>query len=101
MTTPALLRDLVAELYAEIRDQLPPQSWHCREIACLALGADRARGGHGHLNSGTLRLSDGNVTQHSVYVCDDPHGLVIDGCEGRVRLSERASLGLTLGGTFR
>jgi hypothetical protein len=96
--SPHELRDLVAAAYAEIRPQLFAGSWHCREIACIALGADRARGGHGCFASGELRLPDGNTTPHVVFICGDPAGSVIDGFEGQVRLSKRADLELTVVG---
>jgi hypothetical protein len=72
---------------------------HRCEVACVALGADRALGGRGHLATGTLRLPDGNTTQHTVFICGDADGTVLDGHMGVVRLSARASLPLTLGMT--
>jgi hypothetical protein len=97
--TPQQLYRQVSAVYGEAIGLLPAKSWHCHEIAMAALAADRVTGGHGHLATGELRLPDGNTTQHCVFICGDPHGMVIDGHMGVVRLSERASLPLTLGMT--
>ena len=87
---------MVEELYAEIRPKLFAGSWHCAEIAALALACDRGRGGHGCVASGMLKLPSGDVTPHLVFITDS--GMTIDGYMGQVRLSERASIGLTVDG---
>ena len=92
--TPEALRDAVAVLYAEVC--CPRITGTAARSPAWPLATDRAVGGHGHVAVGEMRLPTGS-TWHCVYICDDPHGTVVHGHEGEVKVAPRAALGLTLG----